>query len=80
MVESKGNNGWITQAWNGVKKEVIIKSFNQRRISCIMDWTEENIIFKQNDVPDNYEELACIVEGLTPVDESARKFYNFCDR
>ena len=74
---------WVIKAWNGVKPEVIIKSFKKCGISNAMDGTEDNAIFEQSDSSDdNDEELANIAEGLTPVDisdESDEEFNGFYD-
>ena len=74
---------WVIKAWNGVKPEVIIKSFKKCGISNAMDGTEDNAIFEQSDSSDdNDKELANIAEGLTPVDisdESDEEFNGFYD-
>ena len=50
---------WVIKAWNGVKPEVIIKSFKKCGISNAMDGTEDDAIFEQSDSSDdNDEELA----------------------
>ena len=74
---------WVIKAWNGVKPEVIIKSFKKCDISNAMNGTENNAIFEQSDSSDDDdEELAGIAEGLTLVDisdDSDEEFNDFYD-
>ena len=73
---------WVIKAWNGVKPEVIIKSF-KCGISNAMDGTEDDAIFELSDSSgDDDEKLAGIAEELTLVDisdESDEEFNDFYD-
>jgi hypothetical protein len=44
---------WVIKAWNGVKKEVIIKSFKKCGISNALDGTEDDAIYTESDESDN---------------------------
>ena len=74
---------WVIKAWNGVKPEVIIKSFKKCGISNAMDGTKDDAIFELSDSFDyDNEELAGIAEELTLVDisnESDEEFNDFYD-
>ena len=74
---------WVIKAWNGVKPEIIIKSFKKCGIFNVIDGTEDDAIFKLSDSSsDDDEELAGIAEELSLVDisdESDEEFNEFYD-
>ena len=74
---------WVIKAWNGVKPEMIIKSFKKCGISNAMDGTEDDAIFELSDSSsssdDDDEELAGIAKELTLVDISDKSDEEFND-
>ena len=75
---------WVIKTWDGVKPEVIIKSFKKCGISNAMDGKEDDAIFELSDSSDDDDdkEFAGITEELTLVDisdESDEEFDDFHD-
>ena len=63
---------WVIKSWNGVKKEIVIKSFKKCGISNAMDGTEDDAIYE--------EELIEMAGRLNTDDTSDEDFHGFHDK
>lgn len=71
---------WILRSWNGVKKEVVVKSFKKCGISNAMDGTEDDEIY-QDEESDSLEDTGNvkIKENNTSDIDSEEEFLAFYD-
>ena len=71
---------WSPRSWNGVKKEVVVKSFKKCGISNAMDGSEDDKIY-QDEESDSSEDTGNveIEEDDTADTESDKEFLAFCD-